>query len=330
MNVAVFSTRKYDKEYFEQANQAFNHNLTYFENRLREETALLATDFECVCAFVNDQLNRKTLEQLAGGNTRLIAMRCAGYNNVDLGAVADLNLTLVRVPAYSPYAVSEHVIAILMALYRTTHRSHNRVREGNFSLEGMVGREVHGKRVGIIGTGKIGKLVAKLFLGFGCPICAFDLQPDPELIGLGVEYGDLATIWKSCDIISLHCPLLPQTKHLVNDETLAQMKDGVTVINTSRGGLVDTAAAYRALKSRKLGYLGIDVYEEEDNLFFEDLSTEIIQDDLFMRLTTFPNVFITGHQAFFTDTALTNIAETTLGNIAEYESTGRCVNQVHF
>lgn len=328
MKVAVFSTRKYDQKYFDKANAATGHELVYYENLLREETAQLATDCECVCAFVNDKLNRNTLALLAQGQTRLIAMRCAGYNNVDLEAARDFGFTLVRVPAYSPHAVSEHVIAILMALYRTTHRSHNRVREGNFSLEGMVGHEVFGKTVGIIGTGKIGALVAKLFLGFSCKVYAFDMCKNDELINWGVQYEDLDTLWSMCDIISLHCPLLPATKHLVNDETLSKMKQGVTIINTSRGALIDTAAAFRALKSGKLGYFGIDVYEEEDNLFFEDLSSEIVQDDLFMRLTTFPNVFITGHQAFFTDTALGNIADTTLSNIAEFESTGTCTNLV--
>lgn len=328
MKVAVFSTRKYDKKYLDQANKTMGHELVFFENLLREETVQLAADCDCVCAFVNDKLNEKTLALLAKGHTRLIAMRCAGFNNVDVEAANALGITVVRVPAYSPHAVSEHVIAILMALYRTTHRSHNRVREGNFSLEGMVGQEVFGKTVGVIGTGKIGALVAKLFLGFGCKVCAFDLREDEDLIRWGIQYADLDTLWKTCDILSLHCPLLPATKHLVNDDTLSKMKPGVTLLNTSRGALVDTAAAYRALKSGKLGYLGIDVYEEEENLFFEDLSTEIIQDDLFMRLTTFPNVFITGHQAFFTDTALANIAETTLSNIAEFEASGSCTNQV--
>jgi D-lactate dehydrogenase len=300
----------------------------YYENLLREETAQLAADCDCICAFVNDNLNANTLGLLAKGKTRLIAMRCAGFNNVDIEAAKSLGISVVRVPAYSPHAVSEHVIAILMALYRTTHRSHNRIREGNFSLEGMVGHEVFGKTVGVIGTGKIGALVARLFLGFGCKVYAFDMQKDQKLVDLGVVYGDLDTLWSDCDIITLHCPLLPQTKHLINEVTLSKMKEGVTIINTSRGGLIDTTAAFTALKSEKIGHLGINVYEEEDNLFFEDLSTEIIQDDLFMRLTTFPNVFITGHQAFFTNTALTNIAETTLSNIAQFEASGSCVNQV--
>lgn len=328
MNIALFNTRKYDKQYFEQANGRFNHNISYFEPSLRQDTAPLAAGYECICAFVNDHLDRETLKTIAEGGTKLVAMRCAGYNNVDLEAAKEFGLSLVRVPAYSPHAVSEHVIALLMALYRTTHRSYNRVREGNFSLEGMVGREVFGKHVGVIGTGKIGALVARLFIGFGCKVFAYDKFKDESLIGLGVEYVELDDIWKHCDIITLHCPLLPETKHIINEESLAKMKDGVTLINTSRGGLVDTGAAYRALKSKKIGHFGIDVYEEEDSLFFEDLSTEIIQDDLFMRLTTFPNVFITGHQAFFTNNALTNIADTTLANIKEFEKTGKSVNEV--
>lgn len=328
MKTIVTSTKRYDRRYFEAMNERFKHELVFVEPRLDATTAALASDYPCVCAFVNDRLNHEAIEVLAEGGTRLVAMRCAGYNNVDLHAANDHGIMVVRVPAYSPHAVAEHVIALLMAMYRSTHRAHNRVREGNFSLEGMIGEEVFGSTVGVIGTGRIGAIVASIFKGFECEVYAHDVRQDEGLKAKGISYVPLETIWEECDIITLHCPLLPATEHLINDGTLAQMKDGVTIINTSRGGLVDTSAAYRGLKSRKIGYLGIDVYEEEENLFFEDLSTEIIQDDLFMRLTTFPNVFITGHQAFFTGNALTNIAETTLRNIREFEETGDCANKV--
>lgn len=329
MNIAVFSTKKYDKKYLELANKDAGHSLTFFESPLNRLTASTASEYSCVSAFVNDKLDRVTLEHLASGETRLIAMRCAGYNNIDLDAVRELGLTVVRVPAYSPHAVAEHVIALLMALYRTTHRSYNRVREGNFSLDGMIGHEVFGKTVGIIGTGKIGTIVAELFSGFNCERLAYDVSRNPAIEKMGIPYVSLDEIWERCHIITLHCPLLPATRYLVNADTISRMRDGVTLINTSRGGLIDTQAVYQALKSRKVGHLGIDVYEEEEHLFFEDLSSEIIQDDLFMRLTTFPNVMITGHQAFFTNRALTNIAETTLANITEFESTGACVNAIH-
>ena len=328
MRVAVFSTKKYDRQYLDEANRDGAHALEFFESPLNRLSASAASDYPCVSAFVNDHLDRDTLEILAAGQTTLIAMRCAGYNNIDLAAARELELTIVRVPAYSPYAVAEHVIALLMALYRTTHRSYNRVREGNFSLDGLVGHEVNGRTVGIIGTGTIGAIVAKLFEGFGCERLACDVQKNPAVEAMGIPYVSLDEIWERCQIITLHCPLLPETRHMIDEASIAKMQDGVTLINTSRGALVDTDAVYKALKSRKIGHLGIDVYEEEDDLFFTDRSSEIIQDDLFMRLTTFPNVLITGHQAFFTNRALTNIAETTISNITEYEASGTCANAI--
>jgi len=328
VRVAVFSTKKYDRQYLEAANSAAAHEFDFFETTLDSLTASAASDYDCVSAFVNDRIDRIALEILAAGKTRLVALRCAGFNNVDLEAARDLGIAIVRVPAYSPYAVAEHVIAILMALYRTTHRSYNRVREGNFSLEGMVGHEVNGRTVGIIGTGTIGSIVAKLFEGFGVERLAYDVSPNPDVEAMGIPYVSLDDIWKRCQIITLHCPLLPDTRHMVNEDTIAKMQDGVTLINTSRGALIDTDAVYRALKTRKIGHLGIDVYEEEDDLFFLDHSSEIIQDDLIMRLTTFPNVLITGHQAFFTNRALANIADTTVANISEFERTGACANSI--
>lgn len=328
MRVAVFSAKRYDLESLQVANAAFGFELAFFEATLSPKVAPLARDFDVVCAFVNDDLGEETIRLLAAGGTRLIAMRCAGYNNVDLKAAAEVGLKIVRVPAYSPYAVAEHVFALLFTLNRKTHRAFNRVREGNFSLEGLLGFDLHGKTVGIIGTGKIGAITAQRFLAFGCRVLAHDVQANPELVAAGVTYADLPALFAQSDIISLHCPLLPSTYHLIDEAALAQMKEGVCLINTSRGGLVDSQAVYRALKTGKIGLLGLDVYEEEGGLFFTDHGQRIIQDDLFMRLTTFPNVLITGHQAFFTEQALANIAETTLGNIREFANGGSCRHEV--
>ncbi|MDP0499960.1 MAG: 2-hydroxyacid dehydrogenase [Verrucomicrobiota bacterium JB022] len=328
MQVAVFSTKSYDQESLAAANQPFGHELTFFEVGLGPKMAKIAAEYEAICAFVNDDLGAQTLQTLAEGKTRLIAMRCAGFNNVDLETLKETGLKLVRVPAYSPHAVAEHVMALLLTLNRKTHRAYNRVREGNFNLEGLMGFDIHGKTVGIIGTGKIGAITAKLFQAFGCHVLAYDVQENPELTSAGIGYVKLNQIFRESDIISLHCPLLPTTHHLIDDISLNQMKDGVCIINTSRGGLIDSQAIYRGLKSGKVGLLGLDVYEEEAGLFFTDHSQGIIQDDLFMRLTTFPNVLITGHQAFFTETAIRNIADTTLANIAEFENGGSCRNEV--
>lgn len=328
MKTAFFSTRKYDREFFERNNQIFDHELTFFEAPLNENTVALAKDFDAICVFVNDRLSQELIQLLKQGNTRLIALRCAGFNNVDLKAAADCGIKVVRVPAYSPNAVAEHVFAMLLTLYRFTHKAYNRIRDGNFSLTGMTGYEIFGKTVGLIGTGKIGQITAEIFKGFGCRVLASDPNPCEQLIEKGIEYVDLSQIYKESDIISLHCPLNSETKYIINAESLSLMKGKVTIINTSRGGLVNTKDVYTALKSGKIGFLGIDVYEEEEKLFFEDLSTEIIMDDLFMRLTTFPNVLITGHQGFFTHRALNNIAQTTLSNITDIEQKNECNNEV--
>lgn len=328
MKVAFFSTRKYDREFFEKNNDAFGHDLTFFEAHLNENTVALAHDYEAICVFVNDRLSADLIKILQEGKTRLIALRCAGFNNVDLKVAAECGIKVVRVPAYSPNAVAEHVFAMLLTLYRYTHKAYNRVKEGNFSLNGMTGHEIFGKTVGLIGMGKIGQITADIFKGFGCRVLASDPFQFKEVSAKGIEYVDNETIYQEADIISLHCPLNEETKYLINKESLEQMKDGVTIINTSRGGLVNTKDVYSALKSGKIAFLGIDVYEEEEKLFFEDLSTEIIMDDLFMRLTTFPNVLITGHQGFFTQRALNNIAETTLRNILEIERDGKSENEV--
>lgn len=328
MKVAVFSSRRYDEQFFKAANAASGHELFFIENHLDPSTVPLAQGFPAVCAFVNDTLNAETIRGLAAGGTRLIAMRCAGYNNVDLKAAHAHGLKVVRVPAYSPHAVAEHVIALLMTLNRKTHKAYNRVRDGNFALEGLLGFDVHGLTVGVVGTGAIGSIVAQIFRGFGCQILAYDVVKNPVCETSGARYVTLDQLFAESDIITLHCPLTKETNHLLNRESFARMKNGVTVINTGRGALIDTEAAIEALKSGKIGHLGLDVYEEEGDLFFEDRSQSIIQDDVFMRLTTFPNVLVTGHQAFFTDTALRNIAETTLQNVADFEAGKPLKNEV--
>jgi D-lactate dehydrogenase len=328
MKVAVFSTKSYDRQFLDAANAGYKHELVFFEPRLTYDTAVLAAEFPAVCPFINDELDEKTLKCLANQGTRLIALRAAGYNNVDLNAAADLGMTIVRVPAYSPYAVAEHTIGLILTLNRKIHRAYNRVREGNFSLEGFLGFDLHGRTVGIVGTGKIGVIVAQILKGFGCQLLTYDLYPNPECEALGAKYVALPELFSASDIITLHCPLTPETYHLIDTQALEQMKQGVMLINTSRGALINTESVIGALKSRKIGYLGLDVYEQESDLFFEDLSDAVIQDDVFQRLLTFPNVLITGHQAFFTENALKNIAETTMSNITDFEQGHPCPNIV--
>lgn len=317
MKVAVFSTRPYDEHFLNEANHG-NHELIFFEVKLSPATAQLAAGHDAVCAFVNDDLGREVLGQLSKSGVKLIALRSAGFNHVDLVAAQELGLTVVRVPAYSPYAVAEHALALILALNRKLHRAYNRVREGNFSLDGLLGFDLHGKTIGIIGTGKIGAVFATMMTGFGCKLLAYDPYPNKQLESL-VSYVSLEHLLNESDIISLHCPLTPETHHIISEKAVDQMKEGVTLINTSRGALVDTPAVIEGLKEGKIGYLGLDVYEEEGDLFFEDLSSRVIQDDVFSRLLTFPNVLITGHQGFFTREAVVNIAETTIANITAFE-----------
>ncbi|GAB6164638.1 2-hydroxyacid dehydrogenase [Thermostilla marina] len=319
MKTAVFSTKPYDEKFLLEANQEFGHELVFFETRLHEQTAGLAAGFPTVCVFVNDTLDAGVLLELERGGTKHIALRCAGYNNVDLRAAERLGFVVSRVPAYSPEAVAEHTLALILALARHLHKAYIRVREGNFALNGLLGFDLHGKTAGIIGTGKIGARVAKMLHAFGCRVLAYDVYPNPELVDLGVEYVDTERLFRESDIISLHCPLLPETYHIINEEAFALMKRGVMLINTSRGALLDARACVRALKSGKVGALGLDVYEEEADLFFEDLSNEVIQDDVFARMLTFPNVIITSHQAFFTTNAMREIARCTLENITAVE-----------
>ncbi|MCC5644582.1 2-hydroxyacid dehydrogenase [Nostoc sp. CHAB 5824] len=328
MRVAVFSTKVYDRKFLSDANSPTQHELVFFEPRLNRDTAILAAGFPAVCVFVHDQVDAPTLELLASRGTRLVVLRCAGFNNVDLQAAADLRITVVRVPAYSPYGVAEHAVGLILSLNRKIHRAYNRVREGNFSLDGLLGFNLHERTVGIVGTGKIGLILGQIMKGFGCHILAYDVYRNPELEALGGKYVELPELFANSDIISLHCPLTRETHHLINTEAIKQIKSGVMLINTSRGALIDTQAVIEGLKSGKIGYLGVDVYEQESELFFEDLSGEIIQDDIFQRLTTFPNVLITGHQAFFTAEALHNIAETTFANIADVEQGRPCANEI--
>lgn len=319
MRVAVFSTKQYDRQFLDAANGDSGHELVYHEARLTPVTASLAKGYDAVCAFVNDELSEPTLAALHAGGTCLIALRSAGFNHVDLAAADRLGFTVVRVPAYSPNAVAEHAAALVLSLNRRTYRAYNRVREGNFSLEGLLGFDLEGKTVGVLGTGKIGLIFARIMHGFGCRILATDPYPDAGAPAY-IEYVALDDLYAQSDIISVHCPLTPQTNHLIDEKAVARMKDGVMLINTSRGRVVDTQALLGGLKSGKIGFVGLDVYEEEENLFFQDLSGSVISDDLFMRLTTFPNVLITGHQGFFTREALYNIATVTLANITAFET----------
>jgi D-lactate dehydrogenase len=327
VKVAVFSTKKYDRESLSWANDS-HHELQFFEPHLNEQTASLAAGFDAACVFVNDQVDAATIEKLASAGVRLVALRCAGYNNVDLSAAKKNGFTVVRVPGYSPYAVAEHTIALMLALNRKLHRAYNRVREGNLSLEGLLGFDLHGKTVGIIGTGKIGTVVAQILNGFGCPILAFDPIPSEKCRALGARYVGLNELLEQSDVVTLHCPLTPENKYMIGAEALKKMKRGVMLINTSRGALLDTVAVIEALKNGKIGYLGLDVYEEEEQIFFEDRSGLIIPDDVFARLLTFPNVIMTGHQAFFTREALENIAATTIDNITRFESGLKLENEL--
>jgi len=321
MRVAIFGTKSYDRQFLGAANAGFGHDLTFLEPRLDGATAALAAGFPAVCVFVNDRLDEAVLEALAAGGTTLVALRCAGTNNVDLRAAARLGISVVRVPAYSPHAVAEFTIGLMLAMDRNIPRAWVRVRENNFALDGLIGRNLHGRTAGVIGTGKIGALVARtLRLGFGCTVLASDLVPDPDLVAMGVRYVDPATLLAEADIVTLHCPLTPQTRHIIDAAAIAAARPRLQIVNTSRGALIDTQALIDGLKSRKIGGVALDVYEQEADLFFEDLSSEIVGDDVFQRLLTFPNVLVTGHQAFLTEEALTAIAETTLGSIADAEA----------
>jgi D-lactate dehydrogenase len=328
MKVLFFSSKAYDQQFFTASNQQFGFELKFLEVPLNKSTAVLAKDYDAVCVFVNDAVNADVLQELHEQGVRLIALRCAGYNNVDLNVAASLDIKVARVPAYSPYSVAEHTLALILTLNRKTHRAFNRVKEGNFALNGLMGFDLNGKTVGLIGLGKIGIVTARILKGFGCRVLGYDIAKPAEADSIGVEMASLDELYSQSDIVSLHCPLTPETYHIINKESISKMKKGVMLINTSRGALVNTKAVITALKQEQISYLGIDVYEEEADLFFEDLSNRVIQDDVFMRLLSFNNVLITGHQAFFTSNALQNIADITLHNIKQFKEAEVLENEV--
>lgn len=322
MKIAFYNAKQYDQKYFNRANQDDDHDINYISAPLNVATCSLITDEQVVCAFINDDLHAEVLQILKDKGIELIALRSAGYNHVDIAFAKTLKLPIIRVPTYSPYAVAEHAAGLLLCLNRGIHKAYNRVREGDFSLRNLLGFDLHGKAVGVIGTGKIGQAFIAIMQGFGCKVLAYDLEENPICVQNGVEYLPFDELISQVDILSLHCPLTPDTLHLINQQALEKMPDGVTIINTSRGKLVDTKAVIKGLKTGKIKLLGLDVYELEEDLFFNDLSAEGIPDDLLARLTTFPNVIITSHQGFFTHEAMTNIAETTLSNIKQFELSG--------
>lgn len=327
MKITFFSTQPYDKIAFNKCNENFGFEFEFYETHLGPHIVNVIDNTDAVCVFVNDKVNAEVIKTLAEKGVKTIALRCAGFNNVDLEAAKSNGINVCRVPAYSPEAVAEHAVAMILTLNRKTHKAYNRVREQNFSLNGLLGFNLYQKTIGVIGTGNIGKAFCKIMLGFGCRVIAFDLIANKDLEAMGVEFLPLMDVLQQADIISLHCPLMEQTHHIINKETIAVMKQNVMLINTSRGGLIDTKAVIDALKSKQIGYLGIDVYEQEEKLFFRDLSANIIEDDTIQRLTSFPNVLVTAHQAFFTEEALSQIANTTLTNIREFSEQKSLTNK---
>ncbi len=320
MRVAFFSSKSYDEDYFTRINKEYNHTLQFFETRLNSQTVSLARGYDAICAFVNDKVNANTLRTMKEEGISLLALRCAGFNNVDLEAADQYGITVLRVPAYSPEAVAEHALALILTLNRKTHKAYNRIREGNFSLERLTGFNLSGKTVGIIGTGAIGRAFIQLLHGFRPRLKAYDPYPDDRLKEQGVDYVSLEELLAVSDVVSLHCPLTHDTHHIINARSLKGIKEGAMLINTSRGKLIDTEAVIDALRRKQLGSLGIDVYAEEEKLFFKDLSEMIIDDDTIARLMSMPNVLITAHQAFLTREALEEIAGTTLQNITNFEN----------
>ncbi len=326
MTITFYSAQSYDKIYFDRFNTS--HKILYIDSRLNEQTIGLCAGSDAVCLFVNDHADAATIRQMAKQGIQLIALRCAGFNNIDLAAAKECGIPVVRVPAYSPHAIAEHTVALILTLNRKTHKAYNRVRDGNFSLDRLTGFDLFGKTVGVIGTGKIGAVFCEIMLGFGCKIRAFDMLENEVLKSRGVQYGPLTEVLATADIISLHCPLTTTTRYLINAESLQKMKPGAMLVNTGRGALIDASAVIEALKSKQLGYLGIDVYEQEENLFAQDLSDTIIPDELILQLMTFPNVLITAHQAYLTEEALSEIARITIKNIDAFVTDAPLENQV--
>jgi D-lactate dehydrogenase len=330
MKTAVFSTKPYDEQFLTAASEGheLRHEFEFFEERLNHHTAALVDGHQAVCAFVNDVLDAPALDRLHSHGVRFIVLRCAGFNQVDLRHAATLGIRVARVPAYSPHAVAEFALTLILALNRKIHRAYNRVRDGNFSIEGLVGFDLHGKTVGLLGTGKIGLVFAQILSGFGVEILGYDMFHNPAFADYGGVYVSREEVLARSDIISLHCPLTPDTFHLINADSITMMKRGVMIVNTSRGALVDATAVIEGLKSGQIGFLGLDVYEQEADFFYENLSETIIQDDTLQRLISFPNVLVSSHQAYFTDTALRNIAETTVRNLTVFERGGELENEV--
>jgi D-lactate dehydrogenase len=328
MKVAIFSTKLYEPEYFNRFNNGTKHHLVYFDGPLTSTTVSQAAGFDAVCVFVNDKVDKEAIQQLAKAGIKLIALRSAGFNNVDIAAAAENHLTVMRVPAYSPQAVAEHAAAIILTLNRKTHKAYNRVRENNFSADNLMGFNLYGKTVGVIGAGKIGAAFCHIMLGFGCKLIVYDIVESDGLKEKGVVYKSLDELLAEADIISLHCPLTAATKHLFNSVAFGKMKTGAMLINTGRGALINTTDAINTLKSGRLGYLGIDVYEQEENLFFRDMSAGIVQDDVLERLMTFSNVLITPHVGFFTKEAMDEIAVTTIKNFTDFENGTPSKNEV--
>lgn len=320
MKVAIFSTKEFEKDILTEESKQYPHELVFFEATLNEKTADLTHGFDAVSCFVTDNLNARTLHKLHKNHIRLIALRSAGFNHVDIKTAKKLGIIVARVPNYSPHAVAEFAVGLILTLNRKIHRAYQWVREHNFLLNHLLGFDLYGKTVGVVGTGRIGTVFARIMQGFGCRVIAYDIMENPECLAMGVTYLPLSEVYSQSDILSLHCPLTENTRHLLNHEALSKMKPGIMVINTGRGGLIDTKAIIQGLKKGIIGYLGLDVYEEEENLFFHDLSETIIQDDTFLRLQTFPNVVITSHQAFFTKEAIVNISKTTLSNIHYFDT----------
>ena len=322
--IAFFDAKEYDRQSFINSNIDDEFDIKYLETRLTSDTCKLAEGCDAVCVFVNDDVNREVIDKLQVMGVKLIALRCAGYNNVDI-EYAYGKIHVVRVPAYSPYAVAEHAMALLLTSIRRIHKAYIRTKDFNFSLNGLTGFDLHGKTVGVIGTGKIGRIFIDICRGFGMHIIAYDKFPATDS---GIEYVSLDELWEKSDIISLHCPLTDENRHMINADTMAKMKKGVVIINTSRGALIDSEALVEGIKARKIGAACLDVYEEESNVFFHDYSNHIVNDDVLARLISMPNVIVTSHQAFLTNEALANIADTTLANVREYYEKDACSNEV--
>ena len=321
MKIAFFDSKEYDVDNFKRANKDYGFDIRYFYDRLNENNADLAKGYDAVCVFVNDRLFEKTLEHLAENGVKLVALRCAGFNNVDLEAAGKLGITVVNAPEYSPQGIAEHTLGLILSLNRKIHKAYIRTKEYNFSLRGLMGFNMQGKTVGIVGLGKIGQSTAKLLKAFGCRLLAFDLYPNQQFVEEnGIILAPLEKLWAESDIITFHCPLTKETRHMVNRESINMMKDGVMIINTSRGALIDTRALINGIKAHKIGTVGLDVYEEEAEYFFEDFTDSILEDSTLLELLALPNVLVTSHQAYFTTEALAEISKTTLENIKQFEA----------